>query len=354
MLEQSRIDAMLTDPRISRNPAPPALLEAFTTLFPKFVFAGEAFSVLDDFANHDSRVKGYAQVFRSNPEDAARYLDIVQKAAKRPEPLALEGAINLFGVTNARNWILALALYRAVKGTDPDWSKPFQPNVILAFATKTETDLGGEGSRATDLAFVAAMLFDAFILLSEQEGKNKKSLMELTQATFEHGLKTSLVIRSLAKFAGKLPNAEMAAAAAILHDSGKVLLSFLKPELAAFRTKLDKKVLPRVMQHRAETLGFSTDHSLASALLCRVTGWFGPIEKPILHHHCPALIKTRDPQAFAFATVLALSTNIASAFRKPTGNDDPIIDEWIGPEIQGGPLSRDAILSAIKSILPAA
>jgi HD-like signal output (HDOD) protein len=324
------------------------------TIHPRLNLPVMSREVIQEFASPDVTAERVAEKVRGNPYYEAQFLQHIGSISKREELPELSAAIVLLGMQNSRNLILALQLVRTVKGTHPEWSKEgklmLSPKDALKFALKTEEAIAGNRDAYPDTAYAAGMLFDMFLLIAQTVAPENKKLPGYIEASFNHGLRTAKVGLELSKKMPDLVLKKYAFAACMIHDIGKVALAILEPKYGDFLEDVQKKELPRAIRMYLEERAFGMNHATLGELICTQYSTFRSISRAILLHHEPFVLKETNKPLYQLASLVALSTNIASSFKKIDKPEDPLLAKWKSAELQDFKIEPATIIAAVGNV----
>jgi HD-like signal output (HDOD) protein len=311
-------------------------------------------AIISEFATPDVTSERVAECIRRNPYYQAQFLQYIGSISKREEMPELSAAIVLVGMQNSRNLILALQLNRTVKGTHPEWTKEgklaLSPKDALKFALKTEEAVAGNRDAYPDIAYAAGMLFDMLNMIATHLAPENKKIPGYIESAFNHGLRTAKVGLELSKKMPDLVLKKYAFAACLIHDIGKIPLAILEAKYTDFLEDAQKREMTRAIRQFAEQKTFGVTHQMLGALICEQYSMFRPISKAILCHHDPYLLKESNKSLYQIAALVALSTNIASSFKKIDKPEDPLIAKWKGPEVADFKVDAAQIIAAVGQV----
>src|SRR5689334_960141 len=110
----------------------PGVIKFYDTIAPLLCMSDPCYEILSEFPTHDLKVRKIVEAIQRSPENEARFLEYVKKASKKEDSLPTDMAINLFGLANSRNWMLATHIVDIVKTGGADWTKlQVQPQQTL-------------------------------------------------------------------------------------------------------------------------------------------------------------------------------------------------------------------------------
>lgn len=321
-----------------KDAEPPAIFATFIEeIAPKLGIAATSRSILKEFSNIDVNAEKLSQCIKANPYYEFQFLRVIESLSKREELPGIESAVVLLGMQNSRDLIIALQCLRAVNGGHPEWGSDGKlkvvPKDILKYALKTEEALAGNKEGFADTAFAAGLVFDMLLLLAREMAEDKK-VAAYVDTVYNHGLRSAKVAMEMARFVPDFTYKKFAFSAALLHDVGKIALAILAPDYLSFLEECAKKNYGRAMRMAAERKRFGIDHAALGGLCCYSFPIFRVLERAVLFHHEPFLLKS-NRKLFLLSNVVSISTNVANYFKKIDKADDPILSVWLGGEHKG-------------------
>lgn len=312
-------------------------------------------NIIEAFSNIDVKAERVAQILRSNQYYEAVVFRLIESLGKRENVGRLEAAVVLMGMQNARNTIIALQLLRMVRGGHPEWTKEGRlktnPNEVLKYALRTEESLSGRKDSYSDTAYAAGLIFDILALVATELAQDKKKTLAFIDSVYTLGLKTAQIGVELANTIQDFGFKKYVFSSCLIHDIGRIILAIVDPAYPVFVEECGKKDLPRQVRHFAEIQRFGVSHALLGGMCCEYFHAFQPIQKAILFHHDPYLIKGGMDGLGQLASLICLSSNIANNFKKVEKADDPMIHVWRGVELADFPLDVPSMLKAIARVV---
>ena len=242
-----------------------------------------------------------------------------------------------------------------VYGTHAEFGKDgklrISPSDVLHYALRTEETLAGNKEGYTESAFAAGMVFDVLALIAGQLAEDKKKIRIYIDQAYAHGLRTAQIGASLVKDIPDFGHRKSVFAACMLHDVGKIALAILDPSYFSFLEECIKKDLPRAVREFAERKRFGVSHTVLGGLICHNFKVFRTIEKAVLYHHDPYMLRNRGRNLYELASMICLATNVANHFKKVDKEDDPAVANWKGPELEGFRVDTKRVIAAIKPLV---
>lgn len=338
-------------PRMAAFTATPMFKEFIEKVCPRIHLARTSRAILDAFASPDVTAEKVAQCIRGNPYFEYQFLQIVQNLTKREELPKLEGAIVMLGMQNARNTLLGLQLHRSVRGLHPEWDKDgklkMQPKDLVQFAVKTELHLDLIKDPYADIGYAAGLLFDVLLALSNEIAVgDKKKTAAYIGSLFEHGLRAAKIANLLSQRLPDFSFRKYAFAAGLLHDCGKAVLAMLHPQYLTFTEECQKREIPRGLRLLAEQSTFGMSHALLSGICCHYFSVFRQINKALIYHHDPYLLRPQR-NLYQLASVVCLATNAANHIKRVEKADDPVLALWRSPEVRDFKIDNRDLMAAV-------
>lgn len=318
----------------------PVLFKRFLEkIAPKLVLPNTSFEIIKAFSNIDVTSDKVAQFIHSNPYYEFQFYQMLEAKGVKPEERpSLEAAVVLLGMQNSRNLIAALQVLRMIRGGHPEWDKEgklkVNPTDVLKFALRTEEVLNRKKDEYADLGFAAGLLFDILALISLNMGGDKNKTAAFIENIYTHSLKAALIASEIAHFMLDLSYSKYAFSATLIHDIGKIILGLLEPDYLSFVENLRKKDLPRDVRHFAEDRRYGINHATFGGVACHYYKIFKAVEKAILFHHEPYLVKGLKRNIYNLTALICLSTKIASHPKKAENLKDPVLKLWKGADLQ--------------------
>ncbi|MCM2277797.1 MAG: HDOD domain-containing protein [Oligoflexia bacterium] len=348
-------DRVFSIPNIVQPKDCPAFSDFFEKVVPRINLPYTSRHIIEAFSNIDVKAERVAQILRANQYYEAILFRIVESLGKRESVERLEGAIVLLGMQNTRNTMIALQLLRMVKGGHPEWTKEgklkVNPAEVLKYALRTEELLSGRKDGYSDTAYAAGLIFDILALLASEMAQDKKKTLATIDAVYLHGLRTAQIAAEISSSIPDFGFKKYVFSACLIHDIGKIIHAIINPAYSQFIEDSGKKELPRQIRHFAERQRFGVSHSLLGGLCCEYFHAFQPVQKAILYHHNPYLIKGGMDGLGQLASLICLSTNIANNFKKAEKADDPILPLWKGVELADFPVDVPSLLKAVSRVV---
>ncbi|MBL7716806.1 MAG: HDOD domain-containing protein [Bdellovibrionales bacterium] len=333
-------------------------------------------TILEAFATPDVKAERIVNALKLNPYYLQLFERVLKFRSKRKEFASLDSGVVLLGMQNSRNLILALQSYRSSHLAHPELDASgetkFDPTQKLYFALRCEDWVNSipikERPITPDVAFAAGMIFDMLHWISEDWitpilGKNDRESDEFKehhrkfrtyiQQVFTHSLQSAAIGFELMKRVPDFSYKKLVIPACLLHDIGKVAFAMIDPTYVKFQDGIKKLQTGRPLRFFAENQQYGVNHAVLSVMACHGFKVFRQMEKAILHHHHPHLLKG-EKNHFLLASIISVASNMASHFR-PVVAGDALVQEWLGLELKGGALVPDSVVAEVsmKVTLPA-
>ncbi|HTL11428.1 MAG TPA: HDOD domain-containing protein [Bdellovibrionota bacterium] len=336
---------------------PTAFNEFIQRVLPAFKFEPTTLHLLQVFSNTDERAVKVKGVLESNPYYRAQFLRHVENnRGGRADAPSVDSAIVLLGMENSRSFLASLQLQRTVMGGHVEWTKDgklaAEPNSFVGFALRTDEALAERKDAYSNSAFSAGLVFDYLAQAVTKYAADPKKAGQFVDQVFAHGMKTAKVGMLLADQVPDFNLKKYVFAACLLHDVGKLILAILAQDYVDFYDETRKRDLPRAVRQFAEEKRFGVGHPMLSAMVCRATGVHQPVEQAVFFHHNPIqLFRAGNRHAYTLSSLVCLASNVANQLRKPEGPNDPVYDKWLGPELKGFTVKKEAVAAASEKIL---
>ncbi|MBI3534103.1 MAG: HDOD domain-containing protein [Deltaproteobacteria bacterium] len=301
--------------------AVPLFRKFLKDIAPKIYIPDVSYEILKAFSNIDVTAEKVADFLKANPYYQYEFLKMIESKGMREELPSMDAAVILLGMQNSRDLIVSMQLLKTTKGLWPEWDKDgklkLNPPDILKYALKTEEYLNSFKYEYADMGYVGGLFFDVLALIAVDYAKDKKKVLEYIENIYNHGFQTAKIGLELIKTIPSVSYSKYFFAACLTHDVGKIILALIEPDYFQFCDLAAKKGLPRIIQNFVEQQKYGVSHHLLGATACHYFRLFKPIEKAILYHHHPFLLKNARKGLYQLSSLICLSTNIASNFKKP-------------------------------------
>ncbi len=300
--------------------------------------------VIEEFVDIDVNSEVVSKIIHQNQYVEQLLLQEIKALGLKENTPSLKAAIVLMGMQGVRNFVCALQVLRRVLRTHPKAGKngklELKISDYLKYSVRGEEFVHNHNMQYADSAFAAGLMFDVLAYIGREHFKADKTFDEYVAEVFKHGLKAARVGTELAKSFKNLGFSKYVFGACLIHDIGKLVMELLYPpstdknSFAKFREDMTKAPLSRDVIHFMEIKRFGLPHEYYGAQLAYIYEPFKIVERAILFHHDPYIIRQSNKDLYSLACIIALSTNMASHFRIPKDGSDPIYKAWITPELK--------------------
>jgi HD-like signal output (HDOD) protein len=336
-------------PRFEKLTVPAPVGKFFSDLARLLVVPATSRAVLKAFAGIDVKAERVAELIRSNPALEFLFMRNVQALAKRETVLHLESAVVLFGMQNTRNWLVGLQLHRRLRGAFPDFDSEgkllTQPSELVKFAVRAEDAFFDDRDGYADTAYLAGLHFDLLGLAASRIAPNEAKVVHAyLEELYAEGLTRAQMASKLARGLPNFVARKYLFSACLLSDVGKAVLCLLAPDYLKFVEACGKVEVPRTVRMQAEFERFGTTHAVLSAWVVELAGLLKPLAPALGFHHDPILLRGRDPGMYELASLVSLASVLAKDSRKPASPEDPMIDEWLTPDLGDLGVTRKALV----------
>lgn len=276
------------------------------------------------------------------------------KGKEKEEDSPTHRLINLLGMIGSRNLILALRMHKAAEGAfpaAPDGSVDVKAADYLKFAMEFEESFLRNDLEYSEMAYAVGVYFDWFLRVEAKHPAFKK-LDPYYREVAKRAFRTGLIAYFLADgVKGVTP--KFAFAAGALTQAGKLFLateySEGKENYADFDRAIDKNSkhtpLARVLVERE---AYSTTHEEVGAHTLRYFDVFKPLIPAVRFYREVFCLKGVDKQNYAFAATLLLADRMASSWKLPVDEKDPVFLEWAHPAVATLKLSKAKLIDTMK------
>lgn len=353
--EEAKIEDKVFEILKSRDYSTPPLLHDFIEkIGNKLSLPRMSRTLLSEFASVDVTAARVSQVLKENPYYEFQFLKMFESMRKREEIPPTEGAMVLLGMQNSRNLVIALQLIRTIKGTHPEWDKDGKLKIkaadVLKYAIRTEDLLARDKKGFVNTAFAAGLIYDALVMIASELPDGRKKILPYIDQVYAHGLKSAQIAVQLSESMADFAFKKYIFSACLIHDVGKICLAILDPTYLTFIEEAGKKDLPRSIRHFTEQKRFKLDHAEIGSMVCVSFKVFKSIDKAILFHHDPYLLKSANKNLFQLASCICLASNMANNWRKPKDTADPLLAMWKGPELGDFKIDPKILVQSVQKL----
>ena len=311
--------------------------------------------ILARFVDIDIKAEDVAKSIRSNQYVENSVMTHIKSLLKDKNP-DLEAAGVLLGMVGTRDFVCALQLIRTVSqefpALGPDGKFQFKPMDVLKYAKKTEEYVSARHMPYADMAYAAGMMFDRMVAIGTEIYKAPKSYYDSVEEVYKHGLKSARVGFEIANSVKSIGFSKVIFAACLIHDVGKLAMELLYPEGSPnayknFNADINKKPLNRHMIYFLECQRYGFTHDYYGAQLVWSFEVFRNIERALLYHHQPYLTKSAK-DIYNLASLIALSSNIARKYQPAKTSNDPVIHQWLTPELNDFRIAPSVLVGVME------
>jgi HD-like signal output (HDOD) protein len=238
----------------------------------------------------------------------------------------------------------------------PEWGKDgklkVSPNDLLKYALRTEELVAGNKEGYSETAFAAGLMFDALQMVASEVAANddRKKVSAYIDTVYQHGLRSAQIGMELGRLIPDFTYKKYIFSTCLIHDVGKIMLAALNPAYLTFVDECGKKEVPRAVRFFAEEKRFGINHAMLSAISCRSFKMFRNVERAVLFHHDPYLLKNSNRNMHQLAQLVCLASNIANNFKKTDKLDDPMLARWRGAELKDFRIDLKTIAQAVSKM----
>lgn len=297
--------------------------------------------ILEAFINIDVNTETVSRIVQRNQYLEVALLREIKALGLKDNTPTLKAAIALLGMQRVRDFLCALQIIRWAGNKypkiDKDGKVDFRPSELLQYALRTEEFASMRRIDYVDTAYAAGMMFDIMLYLGKDVFGASRGYEEFVAEIFKHSLRAARIGTEIAKSFKNLGFSKYVFAACLIHDIGKLAMYLLYPPTTPnsyhlFLGDLKKKPQKREVAHFAEAKRFGATHEYYGAQMAYFFQLLRSIEKPLLFHHDPYLIRS-NRDVFNFACLISLASNMANNFRSPKDSKDPVYEAWFTSEM---------------------
>jgi HD-like signal output (HDOD) protein len=294
--------------------------------------------ILSEFVDIDVNSEKVSKIIQENQYVEYILMQQVKSLSLKEGVPSLKAAIVLLGMQGVRNFVCAMRMVRLGRShiTIAENGKlDFKPSDHLKYALKAEEYVSSRRLPYGDTAYAAGMMFDLVVSIGHQIFKAEKDFDEYVAEVFKQSLKGARVGVEITKSLKGFGYSKYVFGACMIRDIGKLAMYLLHTKAYKdFLKALEKKPLPRVFRHVAEAKLFGMTHEYYGAQMAHSFDLFQNVERAVLFHHDPYLIKSGNKELYTLTMLLSLSSNVAGNFRTPKDLKDPIFASWLTPEVK--------------------
>jgi HD-like signal output (HDOD) protein len=316
--------------------------------------------LLEEFVDIDVNTDSVSRIVQRNQYVEHLLLHEIQTLRMKESTPTLKAAIALLGMARVRDFVNALQMVRMVGKRHPKIGKDgrydFKPTEMLKYALRTEEFMNIRRMQYADTGYAAGMMFDLMVKIGQEFFQAPKAFSEYVDEVYKHSLRSAMVGVELAKTVKNLGFAKFVFSACLLHDIGKLAMELMFPPGApnsfqSFRAEVAKKQLSREMIHFVESARFGLTHEYYGSQMAYFFHFFRGIEKAILFHHDPYLIRTSNRELYTLSALMALASNVASHLKPPKDQNDPLYKAWFPPELRDFKLEHKIMKIVVSRVM---
>jgi hypothetical protein len=329
-------------------------------ILPRLVLPLMSRSLLETYRNPDATADRVAVHIDRNPyygELLLRRVDALSggKLEGRGAP---SGALVQLGMQGSRNLLLALQAVRTASQAPVGWGKDgkkpeFEISDVLRYALNTEAWLEKDPAENSEIGFAAGLLHDVTDLVA-RETIREPALLKETRSYIDTMYKKGFLAAKVATMASRLlPDFALRKyvfSAALMHGVGKSLLAITDPAYLAFQVQADEKSLAAPIRIYLEKKRFGVSYPQISWLACAAMGVFQEVERALLFHCEPFLLRQDSKAEYELAQLVRLGANMAEHPDKIDHEDDAKLLLWKGPELAGLKLTSKQLMEIAKKL----
>lgn len=323
-------------------------------ILPRLALPEMSRRVLESFWNPDITAEKIGQLAASNPFYGHQIYKLIDLLTKKPTRPLMESNIVMMGMQNSRNFLVGLQLMKLVAGKQPSWTSEGKlfppPSDLLKFAILTEEAIKNKKSEAALMAFSSGFIYDLLVMLSLELGMDARKYFPFIDAIYKHGRRTAMVGLEIMECVPEFGLKKFLYPACLMHDTGKIIMSILDPNYLSFYESCLNKQPPRAVRYLAEQQIYGINHALFSSLICQCLKIFEPIHEALLFHHEPFLLRSRNKGLYQLSSIISLSTNIASHFKRVQTMDDPHLKFWRTGELKEFQINWNLLIQKVSKL----
>jgi hypothetical protein len=315
--------------------------------------------VLEEFAGVDVTSDVLAHIIQRNQYLEHLLVSQVQGLGLKDTVPSLKAGVVLVGMQGVRDFLCAMQIIRKIQGKHPmigeDGKADFKAADYVKYALKTEEYVQVRKVPFADTAYAAGYLFDMLRYIGMEVFKAPKTFEDYVQEVYKQGLKSARLAVEIYKEVKLASFSKYVFGAALIHDVGKLAMDLLyagagKETYANFRAMVAKRDYGREVRHYWEQKTFGFSHEYYGSQIASTFPVFGSVEKPILFHHEPFLVKNQNRDTWKLSQVLCLASNMANNFRIPKDTNDPIYKQWLNSELLDFKVDRKFLIMLMSKV----
>lgn len=324
---------------------------------------GTVRETLQEFVDIDVTAGDLVRILRKNQayrELFSRFVNQKNKSVDNsdakegaPPPIPTHRLIGLLGMIGSRNLIIALRMHKQLEGSFPiteEGNVDLQVGHYLKRATDIEEIFLKSKLEYSEVAYSAGVYFDWIQGILSKHPQFKKTLEPYCQDVWNQAYRTGLISYFLAKtVSGVSP--KFALAAGFLLHGGKLFLAAAYPEYPEWEKAANN---PKLSPHGKKVLElerFAWNFEEVSAHSLFYFDLYRSLREVVAISREPFLAKGKDPQLYKFASLLYLAQAMASSWKIPANEKDPLFQEWAHPSLKQLKLSPTKLIQCMKQAM---
>ncbi len=347
-------DKVFGIPALSQTPENPIFIGFMRKVAPKISIPETSYNFLESFSNIDVTAEKLSSILKRNQYYENQFLTYIESVSKREDMPSIEAAVVLLGMQNTRNLILGMQLNQVLTGSRIEWTKEGKlktaPADVLKYSLKVEEALSGKKNQYADTAFAAAVLFDILYLTGLGLVEDKKRYQTFIDSMFYKGMISAFMAEEIAKTLPEFGFKKYLFGAALIHDCGRIVMAMLDKSYLDFLDRCEEKQIPASLRPYVEFKKYGINHAVLGMFCCEYFKLFSVIERAILFHHEPFMLRSKSKNLHQLASVICLSSNVANHFKKVDKKDDPVVAGWKGLELSHFPVDIKNVMKATTMI----
>ena len=317
-----------------------------------------AHDTLQEFIDIDVSAEDLVRILNRNQTYRSLFFRFIAKKTAAPEKekgqkedsSPTHRLVNLLGMIGSRNLIVALRMHRAATGIFPigvDGEVDIKTSDYLKVSTEAEELFVRNKLEYAETAYAAGVYFDWFLRVQADDSGFKKLepyYKEVTKRAQRVGILAYLLSRELPGFTPKF-----AIAAGMLSQAGRLFLGTEFPDFPDFEKELETNPkltsCARAILERKQ-FGYSQEEVGSHSL--RYFDVFRFLAPAVRYFREPYCLKGMDRQNYNFALLLGLAERMATSWKIPVDDKDPVFLEWMNPATPVLKLKRDKLIAVMK------
>ncbi|MBI2607030.1 MAG: HD domain-containing protein [Deltaproteobacteria bacterium] len=315
--------------------------------------------IIEEFVDIDVNSDMVSKIIGRNQYVKYMLMKQIEGMGLKGKSKELDSVIVMFGMEEVRDFVCALQILRTVGGkhpqVGPDGRFGFKTADVLKYALRTEEYVKNRKFPYADSAYAAGMMFDRMVAIGADIFNAPKSYFAYVDDVYKHGLMSARIGYEVAREMKGFGFSKVLFASCLVHDIGKLVMELLYAEgtpnaFKQFRLDIEKKPLTRDLIHFIETARFGFTHEYYSSQLVWAYEIFRIVERAILFHHDPYLIRSSNKDTYNLACLIALASNMARKFQKARNVNDSIMKHWLSPELKDFAIDPRILVTTMEKL----